>query len=146
MNPSIRASSGCSFVSGEAFVLRPRPSRLLKLWWYAVHGLAGLGIAGVPLWPALKCFALAGLLAHAWWRVPPLAPLLIKRRNGSWAAPELGRTELRPLADTSYGLWWVRLILADARGTVRWLLLRDQLDPAVWRALQVSLRRTADIM
>ena len=120
--------------------IRPRRSRLLMLWWLGLHGLAAAGVGTASLGPAATLLILIGLVGHAIWRFPRLMPFLVHRSEGDWAVPGLCRAGLRLGADTRAGGWWIRLELTDGGCRLRWLLLRDQLDPEVWRALQREVR------
>jgi hypothetical protein len=113
----------------------------LRLWWCLVHGVAAVGVCDLPLALAIKLSLLAALAANGWSGAPRPAPLLIRRGDGTWAVPELGRGSLRPARDACYAGGWVRLALVDRRGRLTWLLFRDQFEPVVWRALQAVLRR-----
>ncbi len=138
MTPPTLTWNPCSAGSERTFVLRPRVSRVLNLWWWALHGAAAAGIVAVPVsWP-VRCLLLAALGGH-WLRLAPvLSPVLVGSPNRTWAAPELGRNALRLVSGTRYASWWIRLILHDEQGTLKVLLLRDQFRAQDWRALQAA--------
>ncbi len=113
------------------------------LWWWALHGVAGAGIIGLPIsWP-VRCLLLASLGVHWLWQAPQCSPVLVRYPNGTWAAPELGRSALRLGSGSSYASWWIRLRLHDGQGTLKILLLRDQFRMQEWRALRAAFGRLA---
>ena len=141
MTPPTPILKPCSAGSEPIFVLRPRVSRALHLWWWALHGVAAAGIIALPIsWP-IRCFLLVALGGHGLRQAPAISPVLVSYPNGTWAAPELGRSALRLGSGTRYAGWWIRLLLHDGQGTLKILLLRDQFRTPVWRALQAGLRR-----
>jgi hypothetical protein len=143
MTPPTRTSNACSAGSEQISILRPRASRGLALWWWALHGVAGAGIVGLPIsWP-IRCLLLVALGVHWLWRAPEFSPILVRYPDGTWAAPELGRRALRLGPGSSYAGWWIRLRLHDGRGTMKVLLLRDQFRTQDWRALRAAFGRLA---
>jgi len=130
-----------------AFVLRPEPSRLLGVWWIAVHTIAVTGILASGLILPLKLSALAGVLVHGVLRRRPPPKKVIRRADGIWSMAELGHGRLRLCDGTSVGPFWILLRFRGAgRGRpLSVLLLRDQLSGEAWRALQAELRRTKPV-
>ena len=126
--------------SSEYAHIRLRPSRLLRTWWWFLHGLAALAIAVSSLHLWWKCLLAAGLLAHARWRRVPRVPGLERDPSGHWSVPSLDRHDLVLTARSRCGGWWIRLVLEDSRGTLEWVLYRDQLPPRTWRLLEAAVR------
>lgn len=126
--------------SSEYGHIRPQPSRLLQAWWWFLHGLATLAIVVSSLGPWWKCLLVAGLLAHARWRRVPPVPGLELAPSGHWSVPSLDRHHLVLTARSRCGSWWIRLVLEDSRGTLEWVLYRDQLPPRSWRLLEEEVR------
>jgi hypothetical protein len=118
----------------ELLVLEP--SRVLLAWWLALHGLTGAALclsAGVP--------GLAGLpilLLHGWLRRPVRERRLLVRGNSCCCLPLEGRFGLTLTTASQAGPGWVRLVFSDQprKGL---LVLRDQLDRAGWRRLNLAL-------
>ena len=54
--------------------------------------------------------------------------------------PSLDRHELLLTSRSRCGGWWIRLDLEDSRGTLEWVLYRDQLPPRSWRLLEEEVR------
>jgi hypothetical protein len=122
--------------------LKPEPSRVLKIWWCALHALLAVAalLVGWP-WPVRAAWILA-VLIHAALRRPRATPsLLIVGADGSWQIPEWGHETL-PLARgsvlTPLGLA-LHLGIGPKRRHV--LLLRDQVGPDDWRRLSAIMRR-----
>ena len=124
----------------ESAHFRPRPSRLLRSWWWFLHCLAVLAIIVSSLGPWWKCLVVAGVLAHFRWRPLPLVPEFEIVSPGRWSAPHLNRHGLVLTARSRCGGWWIRLVLEDARGTLEWTLYFDQLPPSNWRLLEEEVR------
>ena len=126
--------------SSEYAHIRPRPSRLLRLWWWILHGLATLAIfvSSLQLW--WKCLLVAGVLAHARWRRVSRVPDFEMVPSGHWSVPGLDRHDLVLTARSRCGGWWIRLVLEDSRGTLEWVLYRDQLPRHSWRLLEEEVR------
>ena len=129
--------------SPESAHFSPRPSRLLRSWWWFVHCLAVLAVAvsSLALW--WKCPIVAGVLAHARWRQAPGVPDFEMTRPGRWSVPGLDRHGYVLTARSHNGGWWLRLALRDPRdphGTLEWVLYRDQLPPRSWRFLAAEVR------
>jgi len=141
MNPPTPTSRSSSTESGRLVQLRPRRSRLLLAWWLGVHGLAALCLALAALGLAWKCLSFLALASHGLWRFPAPVPSLARSDAGSWSVAGLGRAGLRLTPESRDGGWWIRLALEDARGSLRWVILKDQLDPDTWHALQAVVRR-----
>ncbi len=141
MTPPTQTSNACSAESERLFILRPRASRVLAWWWWALHGVAAAGIIGLPIeWP-IRCLLLAALGGHWLRQAPKSSPVLVRYPNGTWAAHELGRSALRLGAGSSYASWWIRLLLHDEQGALTVLLLREQFRAQDWRALRAVFGR-----
>ena len=121
---------------------RPRPSWLLRSWWWFVHGLAVLSILVSSLHPVWKCALVAGILAHGRWRSRPPVPAFAMLRPGCWSVPGLDRHELQLATESASGGWWIRLVLVDPEGSLDWVLYRDQLPSEGWKALAAEVRNT----
>jgi hypothetical protein len=76
-------------------------------------------------------------LAARW---PRLAPRIVRDRDGVWAIPALGLANLRLGPRTRYTTLWIRLSLVTPERARDIVLLVDQFDDEVWRALQAWLR------
>ncbi len=137
MPPSRDYSTG----SGPTFTLRPRPSRLLLVWWWIVHGVGAAGIIELPLPWVLRCWLLAAVAGHGYRRFPRVSPAYLRYRNGIWAVPAVHGGRLRLAPGSRYSSWWIRLILEGRRGSIPVLVLYDQLEKHEWRALQAAIRR-----
>lgn len=124
----------------ESAHFSPRPSRLLRLWWWFLHGLAMLAIVVSSLGLWWKFFTVAGVLAHFRWRPRPRVPDFELVSPGYWSVPDLDRHDLVLTARSRCGGWWIRLVLEDARGTLEWVLYFDQLPPSNWRLLEEEVR------
>lgn len=137
-------SRRCSAGSAAAFILRPRPSRLLLGWLIATHALAAVAVLALPLGAAGKAASLVALAAHARWRRPRHSGPVVRNANGSWALPDAGLAGLELEPATCFGDWWVELRLGGAGRRLRLLICRDQLEAGAWRTLQAALRRAPD--
>jgi len=133
-------------LSSSAFapviVFRPEPSRLLSLWWLALHALlaATALLIGWP-WPA-KAVALGAVLGHAAWRRPRSARALIEvDADGAFRIPGASPASFAPGTRTRLMPFWLRIVAGNGADTVDILLLVDQLDAADWRRLTAILRR-----
>ena len=124
----------------ESAHFSPRPSTLLRSWWWFLHGLAALAIVVSSLGPWWKCLLVAGVLAHFRWRPTPRVPDFEIVSPGRWSVPALDRHGLVPTAQSRCGGWWIRLVLEDARGTLEWVLYFDQLPTPDWRLLEEEVR------
>jgi mRNA-degrading endonuclease toxin of MazEF toxin-antitoxin module len=123
-------------------VLRPEPSRLLSLWWLALHALlaATALLVGWP-WPA-KVAALAAVLGHSVWRRPRPARAVIEvDADGSCRIPGTSAAPFAPGTRTRLMPFWLRIVARNGADTVDILLLVDQINPADWRRLTAILRR-----
>ena len=130
-----------SDASGTVCILRPSRSRLLALWWLALHLLLLAAIVGLGVPPWVKVALAAALGAHAVVRRPQSAtPVLVCRADGHWVLPERGPGPLRLARGTSCTAHWARIVLVGKTQTSDILLLRDQLDEVSWRILQGRLR------
>jgi hypothetical protein len=145
MSRPIRSSDLSSSAYEEPFILRPKRSRWLMLWWLALHLVVSLGVIALGLGALATCFAAAALGAHGVLRAPRRTAVLLRRRDGTWALPDAGLDRLRLGRGTRYGSLWMELVLvADSPNRKRKtaiLLLRDQVDAESWRRLQAQLRR-----
>lgn len=127
--------------SGKAFTLKPERSVALALWWVSIHCLAVASVLLSSLSVPLELAGVALTLAHALARRPARPTTLLRHEDGSWSVPERGMTGLALGEGTSLGPFWIALHLGAGRRRASLLLLRDQLDPETWRALQAELRR-----
>ncbi len=126
--------------SPESVLFRPQPSRLLRTWWWCLHGLAVASIAVSSLDLVGKCLAVAGVLGHARWRFPSPIPEFAMLGEGCWSVPELERQEFQLAPGSRCGGWWIRLVLVDPEGSVEWILYHDQLPPRSWQLLAREVR------
>lgn len=129
----------CLRSSAPAQLLTPEPSRWLRCWWLALHILIGSA-----LWLALGVpglLALPVLIGHLILRWPPAGPTLMVCDRVSFCLPLEGRFGLRLMAESRSGPGWIRLVFSDRPG-VGVQILRDQLDSAGWRCLQLALRES----
>ena len=134
-------SHASSNASATVFILRPNRSRLLTLWWLALHLLLLAAVVGLGVPHAFKAALAAALVAHGLLRWPrPETRVLQRQADGRWALPDHGRSDLSLAAGTSYTALWVRLVLAGDGETFDIVLLKDQFDQISWRALQTRLR------
>lgn len=99
---------------------------------------AALGVLGAP-W-LLKGLALLVVLVHAIALPPERARRVVFRSDGRVTLPELGLEDLTLGPGTLFTTRWVRLDLRGSGRALDILLLADQVDPALWHALQVKLR------
>jgi hypothetical protein len=122
--------------------LLPRPSRLLSLWWCALHALL-VAAALLVAWPsALRIAALALIAAHAvarWPRVTPVSVLV--GADATCLVPEwgIGRAPLGPR--TIVCTYWLRLDVGVGPLRRDLLLFTDQLGPDEWARLRAALER-----
>ena len=120
-------------------LLTLKPSRWLRCWWLALHILVGSA-----LWLAFEVAALPALpvlVLHLILRQPPAAPPLMVCDQASFCLPLEGRFGLRLTAASRCGPGWMRLFFSDQpRAGV--LILRDQVNSAGWRCLQLALRES----
>ncbi len=116
---------------------------MLHIWWFMLHALPAAAVVLVTAWSVPAVVFVAGLACHAFLRFPRQHfPVLLRRRDGSWSLPQSGGSRLT-LAPGSWLAWnWVRLVLTDGDRRQVLLLVRDQLEPHAWRALQARLRQT----
>lgn len=117
-----------------------RGSRALAAAVAAVHGVVAAGLWALPAaWALGGTVLLLAALVHDLRRVVRPARLTWQR-DGTWSAP--GRAApLRLGAATFVSRWLVVLVLVDARGrTRRVVLARDAVAPATWRRLVARLR------
>jgi hypothetical protein len=121
-------------------LLEPERSLTLILWWAALHVLLALALAALPGPVWVSGFLAAALLAHASFRFPRRPPVLALARDGTWSLPESGVSGLVLGAGSEIASAWVRLILVGPGTRRSVLLLKDQLSPQSWRALQAGLR------
>jgi hypothetical protein len=113
------------------------------VWWAALHLLL-LATTLCLHGPRLATIGGIALIAtHAVARYPRTAPRIVLTPDGVWSIPELGLACASLDPRTRYTTFWVRLSLVAARRRVDVVLLFDQLEPEVWRGLQVLLRRGA---
>ena len=129
--------------SSESARFRPTPSKLLRFWWWFLHGLAGLAVAVSSLQLWWKCLVVAGVLAHARWRRVSAVPDFDLVRPGCRPAPGPNRNEFVLTARSRYGRWWLRLALEDPGRTLEWTLYFDQLPQSDWRTLAREVRKAA---
>jgi len=141
MTTSTQSLNTCSAGSERIYIPRLRASRILLLWWWALHGVGVAGIISLPISWLNRCVLLVLVAGHGLKLAPELSPVLVRYPNGLWSAPEIGRGALRLGVGSGYAGWWLRLILHDADGTLKVLLLRDQFQAPEWRALQAAFRR-----
>jgi hypothetical protein len=127
--------------SGPTFVLRPRRSRLMAIWWSNIHIGACIATISLPLPWGPKLLLLVSLACHSWFLVPASPPRLIRSSGGKLFIPSLATRPLGLDPQTRFADWWVRLRLIDCPGRAEIVLLRDQLSGVEWRALQAALRR-----
>jgi hypothetical protein len=106
-----------------------------------LHGLVAAALLVLAAPWLLKGLALLILLVHAIALAPERAPRLVYRSDGRAAVPEIGLDDLVLGPRTQYARGWVRFDLRGAGRALDILLLADQVEPEVWRALQVELRR-----
>jgi hypothetical protein len=100
--------------------------------------LAALPLLGAPWLP--KAAAALAALAHAIVFRPRRTPRLVFRA-GEVAVPELGLEDLALGRRTRHCGLWIRLDLRGAGRALDILLLADQVDPILWRALRAELAR-----
>jgi hypothetical protein len=130
--PSLRDSSSAS---GEAELLTLEPSRLLGVWWLALHALIGLALLMTNLW--LAGAALPVLVLHARWR-RPAGTRLIVITGQRFGLPAEGRFDLALMPASDIGAWSAELVFDDRPGVPR-RIYRDQLDSAAWRRLRLAI-------
>jgi hypothetical protein len=94
---------------------------------------------GLP-WSA-KAPALVAVACHALLRRPRKPERLMIDADGRVELPERGVAGLELGARSRYTSTWVRLELRGSGRAVYWTVLADQVDPEIWRTLQVELRR-----
>ena len=100
--------------------------------------LAALALLGAP-W-LLKALVAIAALAHSIVLRPRRTPRLVLSA-GRVAVPELGLENLALGLRTRHCGLWVRLDLRGAGRALDILLLADQVDPTIWRALRAELAR-----
>jgi hypothetical protein len=139
--PQIPLPPASSSASARVIDLNPEFSAILLIWWVAVHALviAAIVVLGAPWVP--KALALLIALVHAIALAPERTPRVIYRSGGRVAVPELGLDELTLGPRTRYTTGWIRFDLRGGGRALDILLLADQVEPAIWRALQAELRR-----
>ena len=119
-------------------------SRLLLLWWCALHALLAAAALLVG-WPwLLKAAVLVTLVANAVIRRPRVGPRsILVDSDGSCSVPEWGmsRSALGPRTLVCGG--WIRLDLRSGISPVRrdLVLFVDQLGPHQWAQLRALLER-----
>ena len=126
--------------SPESVLYRPRSSRLLRMWWWFLHGLAVASIAVSSLDLVWKLLSVTGVLGHAWWRFPQPIPEFAMLGDDCWSVPDLKRHEFRLAPGSRCGGWWIRLVLVDPEGHLEWILYHDQLPPRSWQVLAREIR------
>lgn len=125
--------------SEKVYILKPVPSPARGAAWALAHAIAVVGAAAAGL-PAAARFALiAAVLAHARYRAPPPAPLLLVTGAGRWSVPAIGLFDIVPDRRSAYTRCWARLVLGRPAATL--VLLRPEYQAADWRRIQLALRR-----
>lgn len=122
-----------------AFILKPKPSRWLCVWWLTLHVvLAAVVYELCRVWPP-AVLGLPVIVAHAALRWPRLELELRIDERRCWSLP--GHSRLMLAQGTAYTTLWARLVLQGDNGrVVRLLLIKDQLAASDWRRLQALLR------
>lgn len=123
-------------------VLRPKPSRVLSLWWLGLHLLLAATVFLIG-WSVLpKIGAIAAVVAHALWRRPLAASEVIEvGADGACRIASQGSEAFAPGPRTRLTPFSVRIVARTKRDLVDILLLADQLDREDWRRLTAILRR-----
>lgn len=131
-----------SSASAPVIVLRPRPSRLLRAWWLALHALlfvAALLVTG-PAWA--RGLAAGLVLIHAFARRPAATPSPIEvAADACCHIPALEEGWLAPGPHTRLADAWILLSLQGKARRRDILLCADQVDAASWARLSARLRR-----
>jgi len=130
-----------STASARVIVLTPEPSRLLILWWLALHGLllGAVALVGADLW--LKGLFALGVVVHGISRRPAAAPTpILVAEDGSFHVPMLETAWLVPGPRTRLAARWLRLSLLGGARPHDILLCVDQVDAASWARVNARLR------
>jgi hypothetical protein len=142
MSRKTRISSDSSTSSATAWAVEPAPSRLVAVWYAAVHALAAASFLASGLdWP-IKLAGVTAVVTHAVLRRRPSPTRIARLADGTWSLPALGYERLTLRPGTAVGPFWVKVVLGGPGAKpLTVLLVKDQLDPASWRRLQAELRR-----
>ncbi len=121
--------------SAPAVLVRLDRSRLLAAWWLALHGLVGLSL--IMTNPVAAVLGAPLVAWHAAARRPARPPLLVVSGR-RFALPAEGRFDLALTPRSRAGSLWLSLSFDDCPGRPL-LVLRDQLDAAGWRRLNLAV-------
>jgi hypothetical protein len=123
-------------------ILEPRPSRIVWLWWYALHALLAAAALIVAAPPLAQAFAVAAVVGHGFVRRPRASPSrVVVSDDGACEVPEWSTGRLPLGARTLVCPFWVRLDLGAGPWRRDLLLVADQLEAPQWRRLRALLAR-----
>lgn len=135
------SSSSSDRVLAPAFALEPERSKLLGVWWGALHGLLLAVIWSLEpgIWPGLALTMACAL--HAGLRWPRAAPRIVYGGDGRWAVPAWQLDGLTLASGTAFSSCWARLAWFTRDGRrADVVVTRDQVPAEVWWRLQTLLR------
>jgi hypothetical protein len=142
VHPTTPPPQSSSSASAPEVILATEPSRLLTVWWLALHALlaAAAWLAGIAV--PFKILATAAIVSHALLRRPSASPaLLIVSGDGFCVVPEWDASRWPLGARSLVCPFWIRLELRLGPKRRDILLLADQVPPETWRQLRSLLMR-----
>ena len=128
------------------FIIKPKPSFLLKAWLIGIHLMTSMALFFLPLWVALLmlgiiCFSFIqnwlALIEH------PKITTLILYHDDTWLLQTQDQQEISVdlLVSSIKTAYFVLLHFRDEQGNfLSKLIVKDSLSQETWRRLQVQLK------